>query len=214
MEYKSDRNKRKKLIVILYVTQYREYMLKHTRRGRARGLRMCRRGSCFSVSLLLTIVVLSMCFLPWSSISHKVTPPGHGWTPANSQTRTGWGACMASCGYSLVSFLFTGICYLYISSSSEDEVGLTSVLCASPCLINSKAPCFFAELQHILQLALLCSLPRKTAWISDQERSNSPPPPSLALLYVLNTPNEDGMTATLWGPPPPSLALLYVLQLH
>lgn len=31
---------------------------------------MCKRGSCFSVSLLLTIVVLSMCFLPSSSISH------------------------------------------------------------------------------------------------------------------------------------------------
>lgn len=46
------------------------------------------------------------------------------------------------------SFLFKTIHYLYISSPSEDGLGLTSVLCASLCLIYSRA----------LELALVCLL--------------------------------------------------------
>lgn len=82
--------------------------------------------------------------------------------PAVGRARAGaGGACVASCGSSLVSFLSSLICYLYISGPSEDRAGLTSVLRASPCLINSRAAesvlCVCAELLRVPQPALLCS---------------------------------------------------------
>lgn len=105
-------------------------------------------------------------------LSDKVALSGHGWTSASSQSHTGQRACVASCGYILVSFLFKIVHYLYISSPSEDGVGLG----ASLCLTHSGAleltlVCLNCGASSIFQAALLCSLPRKTAWISDQKRS-------------------------------------------
>lgn len=110
-------------------------------------------------------------------LSDKVALSGHGWTSASSQSHTGRRACVASCGYIPVSFLFKLIHCLYISSPSEDGVGPGASLCLN-CSVSS-----------ILQAALLCSLPRKTAWISEQNRSKL----SLSLCKDICT------TATLVG---------------
>lgn len=57
--------------------------------------------------LPLSIVLLSICFLPSSAyLSGRVTLPGLGLTSANRQGHTGWTACAASSSLLAVSFLF------------------------------------------------------------------------------------------------------------
>lgn len=105
--------------------------------------------------------------------------------PAVGRARAGaGGACVASCSSSLVSFLSSLICYLYISGPSEDRAGLTSVLRASPCLINSRA----AESVCVCVLNC-CVSPSLLCCVHDQEKQpgfqtprgrippHSPPPP-------------------------------------
>lgn len=105
-------------------------------------------------------------------LSDKVALSGHGWTSANSQSHTGRRACMASCGYIPVSFLLKIIHYLYTSSPSEDGVGPGASLCLTHSwALELTLVCLNCSVSSILQAALLSSLPRKTAWISDQKRS-------------------------------------------
>lgn len=120
----------------------------HMREGEYRGSReeggeafhQQKRVLCFSLSLLpLSIVLLSICFLPSSSyLSNRVTLSGLGLTSANRQGHAGRLACEASCTHCTVSFLFVLRHHLHISavshSVSPDEDGSESVLCAFLCV--------------------------------------------------------------------------------
>lgn len=106
--------------------------------------------------------------------------------PAVGRARAG-GACVASRGYSLVSFLSSVICYLYISGPSEDGAGLTSVLCASPCLIISRA----AE-----SVLCVCACP-----------------PACFVVFMTKKNSLDFRPQEVESPPPLSVGM-DVLQLH
>lgn len=131
-----------------------------------------RRVLCFSLSLLpLSIVLLSICFLPSSSyLSDRVTLSGLGLTSANRQGHAGRKACEASCTHCTVSFLFVlrhGLCISAVSHSvSPDEDGSESVLCAFLCVRSASSGWPLMPRQ-----ASPCPLPRKTAQALDVERS-------------------------------------------
>lgn len=123
--------------------------------------------------LPLSIVLLSICFLPSSSyLSGRVTLSGLGLTSANRQGHAGRTACAASSSVRAVSFLFVTstahqrevpLCFI---SASGDENGLKSVRCGFLCVFGvcGKGQLHLTiEPSCIPQQALLCLVPRKAA---------------------------------------------------
>lgn len=109
-----------------------------------------RRVLCFSPSLLpLSIVLLSICFLPSSSyLSDRVILSGLGLTSANRQGHTGRTACVASCSHCAVSFLFIlnrtlALCPILFQRFKRRRRIEKCPVCISVCLVLWEGPAPF-----------------------------------------------------------------------
>lgn len=126
---------------------------------------------CSPLSLLpLSIVLLSICFLPSSTyLSDRVLLTVLGLTSANRQGHSGRTVCVALCSHCAVSFLFihkhTLVSCPILSEHFGDEDGFQSVLDVFLCARSRGQGRLrlTTELLHIPQQALLHPVPRKTA---------------------------------------------------